>query len=101
MNADEEYATNGPFFQLFTSPVARVLDQAAIVGNSEQTISMLAESANLAHEKVQAIVTRLRKQGFIRKGRRHGRTHTYRFNVEKPPLKSLLHLAHQIQLSRR
>ncbi len=86
----EEYATRGPFSQLFISPTARILDQASLVGHMEQTVGMLAESANLTHMKTREIVWRLRKQGLIRKGRRQGRTQTYRFNVEKEPLKSLI-----------
>ncbi len=89
-SADEEYATNGPFFQLFMSPVARVLDQALIVGYMEQTVSMLAESGNLTCVTVQGIVRRLRRQGLIRKGRKQGREQTYRFNVDREPLKSLI-----------
>jgi hypothetical protein len=95
----EEYATRGPFFQLFRSPEARVLDQACIVGWMRQTVSMLAESANLTPMKTREIVRRLRRQGLIRKGTRQGRIQAYRFNVEKEPLKSLILWATKVALT--
>jgi len=37
---------DGPFHSVFGGTVARVLDEARIVGNMEQTVSMLSESTS-------------------------------------------------------
>jgi len=50
----EEYATRGPFTSIFGEPVARLLDQALIVGNMEQT--------NLFWQNQQTYPTRQPKQ---------------------------------------
>jgi len=78
----EEYATRGPFFNIFGGPVARLFDQAIIVGNMEQTISMLAESTNLSYKTTKAALEKLRKRGLVAPTRKIGNAQAYRFLVE-------------------
>ncbi len=81
---------------VFRNPVAKVLDQARIVGNMEQTVSMLSESTKLDFKTVQAALARLTELGLIRKSRKIGNAQAYRFSVENE-LHSLLNWATEIQ----
>lgn len=72
----------GPFTQVFGGPVARVLDQARIVGNMEQTVPMLAESTGLTFKTVQKATAKLVKYGFVKRSRKISNAQTYRFDVE-------------------
>ncbi|MGA2790295.1 MAG: hypothetical protein ABSF00_05960 [Candidatus Bathyarchaeia archaeon] len=72
----------GPFTQVFGGPVARVLDQARIVGNMEQTVPMLAESTGLTFKTVQKAIGKLVKYGFVKRSRKISNAQTYRFDVE-------------------
>src|SRR2546428_12505982 len=92
--------TDGSFYSLFGGPVARVLDEARIVGNMEQTVSMLSESTKLDYKTVQTALDRLTKHGMVQKSRRVGNAQTYRFNVENE-LHSLLSWAAECQLGKR
>ena len=78
----EEYATRGPFSSIFGGPVARLLDQALIVGNMEQTISILAESTNLSYKTTKTALQKLEKIGFVAPTRKIGNAQAYRFHVE-------------------
>ena len=78
----EEYATRGPFASIFGGPVARLLDQALIVGKMEQTISILAESTNLSYKTTKAALEKLEKVGFVAQTRKIGNAQAYRFLVE-------------------
>ena len=78
----EEYATRGPFASIFGGPVARLLDQALIVGNMEQTISILAESTNQSYKTTKTALEKLEKMGFVAKTRKIGNAQAYRFLVE-------------------
>lgn len=80
--AEEEYATRGPFASIFGGPVARLLDQALIVGNMEQTISILAESTNLSYKTTKVGLEKLEKMGFVAKTRKIGNAQAYQFQVE-------------------
>ena len=91
---------DGPFHSLFGGPVARVLDEARIVGNMEQTVSMLSESTKLDYKTVQTALDRLTKHGMVQKSRRVGNAQTYRFNVENE-LHSLLSWAAEYQHGKR
>ena len=71
----------GPLFSVFGSPVARVLDQALIVGNMEQTISMLSESTNMHFKTVKGVVDRLVNKGMMERTRKIGNAQAYRFSV--------------------
>ena len=72
----------GPFTQVFGGPVARVLDQARIVGNMEQTVPMLVESTDLTFKTVQKAIAKLVKCGFVKRSRKISNAQTYRFDVE-------------------
>jgi DNA-binding MarR family transcriptional regulator len=87
----------GPFTQVFGGPVARVLDQARIVGNMEQTVSMLAESTGLTFKTVQKAITKLVKYGFVKRSRKISNAQTYRFDVESD-LHELLAWADHVNL---
>jgi len=97
MNSNEEYATSGLLYNIFQSPEARVLDQSRIVGNMEQTISMLTESTNLSYKTVQLAVRRLIKLGFIRTTRKIGNAQAYQFEVENH-LHDLLEFVEKMEL---
>ena len=78
----EEYATRGPFASIFGGPIARLVDQALIVGNMEQTITILAESTNQSYKTTKAALEKLEKMGFITKTRKIGNAQAYKFLVE-------------------
>ncbi len=86
----------GPFSSLFKSPTARVLDEARIVGNMEQTVSMLSQATGLDYKTVKNSLQHLIRVGYVRKGRKIGNAQAYRFNVENE-LHDLLEWASQIQ----
>ena len=78
----EEYATRGPFASIFGGPVARLLDQALIVGNMEQTITILAESTNQSYKTTKTALEKLEKMGFVAPTRKIGNAQAYRFLSE-------------------
>lgn len=78
----EEYATRGPFTSIFGGPVARLLDQALIVGNMEQTIPILAESTNLTYKTTKQALQKLIKLGYATPTRKIGNTQAYKFQTE-------------------
>ena len=78
----EEYATRGPFSSIFGGPIARLLDQASIVGNMEQTISILAESTNLSYKTTKEAIDKLIKMGFVVPTRKIGNAQAYKFRIE-------------------
>ncbi len=78
----EEYATRGPFASIFGGQVARLLDQALIVGNMEQTVTILAESTNQSYKKTKTTLEKLEKMGFVARTRKIGNAQAYRFQVE-------------------
>lgn len=81
-NENEEYATRGPFTSIFGGPIARLFDQALIVGNMEQTITMLADSTNLSYKTTKEALEKLVKIGFAAPTRKMGNAQAYRFLVE-------------------
>lgn len=78
----ERKSLEGPLYSVFGGPVARVVDEARIVGNMEQTISMLAEATRLDYKTVQKALERLARLGLVKKTRKIGNAQAYRFNVE-------------------
>jgi len=95
----EEYATRGPFASIFGGPVARVLDQALIVGKMEQTIAILADSTNLSYKTTKEALERLVKMGFVAPTRKIGNAQAYQFQVENH-LSGLLACAAEFQRQR-
>lgn len=82
INSSMEYATAWPLTRIFESPVARIMDQSLLVGNMEQTISMLAASTNLSFKTVQKAVKKLENLGVMTPTRKMGNAQAYKFNVE-------------------
>jgi len=78
-----KYETAGPLSSIFTSPEARVLDQAFLVGNMSQTVSMLVESTGLSFKTVQKVLQRLSASDFIAPAEKVGNAQAYQFRVEK------------------
>ena len=72
----------GPFAAVFDNPTAKVLDQCLIVGNMEQTISMLAESTDLSYKTVLSVVGKLEHLGFMTATRKIGNAQAFKFEVE-------------------
>jgi predicted transcriptional regulator len=92
---------DGPLTTLFGNPqgraIAKILDQAVLVGNMEQTISMMADSTNLDYKTIQKSLRRLEKYRFVKKSRKVGNAQTYRFNIGND-LHDLVSFARKIQL---
>ncbi len=82
IDEQEEYATRGPFASIFGGPVARLLDQALIVGKMEQTIAILADSTNLSFKTTKEALEKLIKIGFAVPTRKIGNAQAYQFQVE-------------------
>ena len=96
---EEEYATRGPFSSIFGGPIARLLDQALIVGNMEQTITILAESTNLSYKTTKTALQKLEKMGFVAPTRKIGNAQAYKFQVENH-MNTLLACGAEIQRNR-
>jgi len=77
------YETAGPLSSVFiSSPEARVLDQAFLVGNMKQTVSMLVESTGLSFKTVQKVLLRLSGKGLVAPKGKIGNAQAYQFSVE-------------------
>lgn len=96
---EEEGNYVGPFTAVFGNPTAKVLDQCLIVGNMEQTISMLAESTDLSYKTVLTVVEKFEKLGFISATRKIGNAQAYRFEVTND-LHELVQCAQNLQVKR-
>ena len=77
-----KYETAGPLSSVFSSPEARVLDQAFLVGNMKQTVPMLSESTGLSFKTVQKVLQRLSGKGFVAPVGKIGNAQAYQFRVE-------------------
>ena len=82
VDEQEEYATRGPFASIFGGTVARVLDQALIVGKMEQTVAILADSTNLSYKTTKEALEKLIKMGFVTPTRKLGNAQAYQFQIE-------------------
>lgn len=96
----EEYATRGPFTAIFESSIARILDQTLVIGNMEQTISMLADSTNLSYKTVKKGLEKLQKMGIVVPTRKIGNAQAYQFLV-KNELHELIKCGQKLQLIRK
>ncbi len=92
--------SQSPLFTVFKNPVARVLDQARIMGNMEHTVSMLSEATKLDYETVQSAIEHLTKLGLVQPTRMVGNAQAYKFNVENE-LASLPDWTGRLQLGKR
>jgi hypothetical protein len=95
----EEYATRGPFTSIFGGPVARLIDQALIVGTMEQTTSILADSTNLSYKTTKEALEKLVKMGFATPTRKIGNAQAYKFLIENH-MKALLTCGAEFQRNR-
>jgi DNA-binding transcriptional regulator YhcF (GntR family) len=94
-------ALSGPISTIIRSrAIARVLDEALIVGNMEQTVSMLSESTRFDYKTVQSALHHLIKCGLVQKTRKIGNAQAYRFKVENE-LHGLLDWAEEIRCNRK
>jgi len=69
-------------FTAFKNPIARVLDQARIVGSMEQTVSMLSEATKIDIDTVQSALQHLTRLGLVQPTRKVGNAQAYKFNLE-------------------
>jgi hypothetical protein len=95
-----KYETLGPLSSIFGSAEARVLDQSLLVGNMEQTISMLGESTGLSFKTVQKVVGKFVEKRVMEPTRKIGNAQAYKFNVEND-LHELIDWAAKYQSSRK
>lgn len=95
----EKYENLGPLSSIFGNAEAWVLDQSLIVGNMEQTISMLRESTGLSFKTVQNVVRKFVDKGFMKPTRKIGNAQAYSFNVEND-LHEMIVWATKYQLTR-
>lgn len=93
------YEAAGPLSSIFSSPEARVLDQAFLVGNMKQTIPMLEDSTGLSFKTVQRAIQRLSGKGFVAPAGKIGNAQAYQFKV-KNELRELIEWATKYQFSR-
>ena len=93
------YEAAGPLSSVFSSPEARVLDQAFLVGNMKQTIPMLEESTGLSFKTVQRAIQRLSGKGFVAPAGKIGNAQAYQFKV-KHELRELIEWATKYQFTR-
>jgi len=70
-------AKPGPLFKIFSNPTARVLDTAAKVGSTEQTISALSEATGLDYKTVKAVLYRLMRFNLVKKTRKIGNAQAF------------------------
>lgn len=96
---EEAYATRGPFSSIFGGPIARLFDQALIVGNMEQTVSILADSTNLSFKTTKEALEKLVTMGFVVPTRKIGNAQAYRFQVDNH-MKGLLACGAEFQRTR-
>jgi hypothetical protein len=94
-----KYEELGPLSSIFGNAEARVLDQSMIVGNMEQTISMLTESTGLSFKTVQSVVKKFVERKFMTPTRKIGNAQAYRFNVENE-LHEMIEWASKYQFTR-
>ena len=94
-----KYETSGPLSSIFSSPEARVLDQAFLVGSMKQTIPMLEESTGLSFKTIQKVLQRLSGMGFVAPAEKIGNAQAYQFRVEDG-LRELIEWATKYQLTR-
>ena len=94
----ESHREVGPLTSIFGNAESKVLDQVLIVGNMEQTISMLEESTGLTFSTVQKVVKKFVEKGFMKPTRKIGNAQAYSFQVEND-LHELIEWASNYQLT--
>jgi hypothetical protein len=94
-----KYESSGPFSSIFGSAEARVLDQSLLVGNMEQTISMLGESTGMSFKTVQKVVNKFVERKVMEPTRKIGNAQAYKFKLEND-MHELVDWASKYQSSR-
>ena len=89
----------GVLATVFGGSIAKVLDQAMYVGDMEQTIPTFVESTGLSFETTQKAVLKLNKLGLVKRSRRIGNTHPYRFDAGND-LRELISWAEKVKVNR-
>ena len=69
-------------FAALKNPMSRVLDQARMAGNVEQTVSMLSEATKLDLETVESAVQQLTRVGLAQPTGKVGNMQAYTFNLD-------------------
>jgi hypothetical protein len=87
-------------FTVFKNPIARVLDEARVVGSMEQTVSTLSEATKLDYDTVQSALHHLTKLGLVQPTRMVGNAQAYKFTLENG-LQSLPDWTGRLQLGKR
>ena len=87
-------------FAVAKSPIARVLDQARIAGNVEQTVSTLSKATKLDLETVQSSLQQLTRLGIAQPTRKVGNLQAYKFNLDNR-LQLPLGVTGQLQYGKR
>ncbi|MBM3292558.1 hypothetical protein FJY84_07755 [Candidatus Bathyarchaeota archaeon] len=97
ISTDEENATSGSLTRLFKNLMARILDQSFLVGQMEQTTSMLMESTHLSYKTVEKVIKNLIELEYMVPSRKIGNAQTYKFKVDNH-LTGLINCARAMQL---
>jgi DNA-binding transcriptional ArsR family regulator len=87
-------------YRALKNPIARVMDEARIMGSTEQTVSMLSEATKLDYETVQSALEHLTRLGLAHPTRMVGNAQAYRFSIENKH-NLLLGLTGQLQDGKR
>jgi len=69
-------------FAVAKNPIARVMDQARIARNVEQTVSTLSEATKLDLETVESALQQLTSLGIAQPTRKVGNMQAYKFNLD-------------------
>jgi Fe2+ or Zn2+ uptake regulation protein len=85
---------------VFKNPIARVLDEARVVGSVEQTVSTLSEATKLDYDTIQSALQHLTKLGLVQPTRMVGNAQAYKFTLENG-LQSLPDWTGRLQLGKR
>src|SRR2546427_13068386 len=67
----------------FKNPIVRVLEEARMGGNMEQTVSMLSEGTKLDYPTVESALQDQTKLALAHPTRKIGNEQAYKFNLEK------------------
>lgn len=100
LSEQDDYSTRGPFSSIFGGPVARLIDQAFIVGNMEQTVGILADSTNLSYKTTKKAMDKIEKMGYLNPTRKIGNAQAYKFRIENH-MSDLLKCGQKLQRSRK
>lgn len=97
---DNSYYDAGPLATILQGvPKARILDQALLLGNSEFTVSSLAEETGLSFKTVKLFLEHLADLRWVRPTRKMGNAQAYCFDIENN-MSDFMEWANKFQKSR-